>query len=340
MERMKESLKRAQVERREKLGNSRPIPVKMSSGSVFAHQDLRKVVYLLLALVIISVVGLIYMFWYVSDMKNHLVRQNDTPMAVTEPSHETVAVIASTQQAQVQAPIGSGRLEEQIVQIVAADDSERQRTTKSDTDEVVDVYYGNALIRMQVVGKLSGDDADYLAALDKLRQGSNSPASTQPATVDDAKSVRVNASESDKSVDHFNRVIIEDKSGREVKNRLTFAARVQQVVQADDSGTGQTGRQQDKAYIASLNVASVERKNEIRIIKVKRGDSLWKIAERAYGAGFKYPLIFEANPHLTDPNNIKVGEFLRVPVQDSPEPESTYVQASQALDTASDSPAR
>ena len=63
-------------------------------------------------------------------------------------------------------------------------------------------------------------------------------------------------------------------------NRLTFADRVQQVVQDDGNRSGQAG--QDQAYIASLDVASVERKNKTRIIEVKHGDSLCKIAERTY----------------------------------------------------------
>ncbi len=48
--------------------------------------------------------------------------------------------------------------------------------------------------------------------------------------------------------------------------------------------------------------------------EVKKGDSLWKIAEKYYGDGKLYLDIFDANKDvLTDPNIIKVGQRLRIP---------------------------
>ena len=49
---------------------------------------------------------------------------------------------------------------------------------------------------------------------------------------------------------------------------------------------------------------------------VKKGDSLWKIAERQYGKGkgAKYNVIFEANrPMLKHPDKIYPGQVLRIP---------------------------
>ena len=49
---------------------------------------------------------------------------------------------------------------------------------------------------------------------------------------------------------------------------------------------------------------------------VKKGDNLWKIAERHYGKGkgAKNTLIFEANrPMLTHPDKIYPGQVLRIP---------------------------
>jgi len=67
-------------------------------------------------------------------------------------------------------------------------------------------------------------------------------------------------------------------------------------------------------YLKTLKVESQERKNEMRTIKVKRGETLWRISIRAYGTGFKYKKIFKANPHLTSPHSITTGEILKVPL--------------------------
>jgi nucleoid-associated protein YgaU len=50
--------------------------------------------------------------------------------------------------------------------------------------------------------------------------------------------------------------------------------------------------------------------------EVKKGDTLWKISENAYGKGkgAKYNVIFEANqPLLSHPDKIYPGQVLRIP---------------------------
>ncbi len=50
--------------------------------------------------------------------------------------------------------------------------------------------------------------------------------------------------------------------------------------------------------------------------EVKKGDTLWKIAETVYGKGNggKYQIIFDANtPMLKDPDKIYPGQKLRIP---------------------------
>lgn len=48
--------------------------------------------------------------------------------------------------------------------------------------------------------------------------------------------------------------------------------------------------------------------------QVKKGDTLWKIAENFYGDGELYKKIFEANTDiLKDPNKIQIGQKLRIP---------------------------
>ena len=81
----------------------------------------------------------------------------------------------------------------------------------------------------------------------------------------------------------------------------------------------------EKAIVAAGNiigVSQVETKVEVAegeegepvIHIVKKGESLWKIADKHYGDGSKYMVIFEANkPMLSDPDKIYPGQALRIP---------------------------
>jgi nucleoid-associated protein YgaU len=61
-------------------------------------------------------------------------------------------------------------------------------------------------------------------------------------------------------------------------------------------------------------IAAAGPANEPRFHTVEKGDTLWAIAEKAYGNGAKYEAIFEANrPMLTHPDKIYPGQVLRIP---------------------------
>lgn len=303
MEKVKDALEKARVERHERLG------IAGTSSSSKTHtsppaapaQDIRNMMYISLALMTFSVAGLLFLFWYISDLKRDFIRQ-DTAQAETGQLLKTPEPVSTNR-----------RLDEQIALETVSSTIDRNPEGENGKGELVDVYFGDALIRMQVVGKLSGDDADYVAALDQLKQDPSSRTSTSTITKEDAETIQAGTADTGKSVDHFNRVIVENTADGKVRNKLSFAGRIQQTV-ADKTEQASTTSGDQDSYIAKLNQASTERKNETRIIKVRRGDSLWKIARRAYGTGFKYPLIFAANPHLTNPDEIEVGDFIRVPL--------------------------
>jgi len=68
------------------------------------------------------------------------------------------------------------------------------------------------------------------------------------------------------------------------------------------------------AYTKKITKEIIIRKNAMRTIKVRPGDTLSSIAQRAYGKSSMYRKIFEANPDLlSNPNRLKVGMTLRVP---------------------------
>jgi nucleoid-associated protein YgaU len=73
----------------------------------------------------------------------------------------------------------------------------------------------------------------------------------------------------------------------------------------------------------TMGVAQVDNKLAVndavpasKMVTVQKGDTLWKIAEAAYGKGKggEFNRIFEANrPMLTHPDKIYPGQVLRVP---------------------------
>ncbi|TCD16014.1 peptidoglycan-binding protein LysM [Oricola cellulosilytica] len=61
-------------------------------------------------------------------------------------------------------------------------------------------------------------------------------------------------------------------------------------------------------------IAAAGPANDPKLHTVEKGDTLWAIAEKAYGDGSRYNEIFEANkPMLSHPDKIYPGQVLRIP---------------------------
>jgi len=68
------------------------------------------------------------------------------------------------------------------------------------------------------------------------------------------------------------------------------------------------------AYTKKIRKEIIIRKNAMRTITVREGDTLGSIARRAYGKASLFTKIYEANPDLlSNPHNLRVGMKLRVP---------------------------
>ncbi|MGQ0286982.1 peptidoglycan-binding protein LysM [Pasteurellaceae bacterium 22721_9_1] len=94
------------------------------------------------------------------------------------------------------------------------------------------------------------------------------------------------------------------------------------------SGTAASAQALEKAILMAGNVEGVESVNvdavtiangetlatEEEFYVIQKGDTLWAIAEKAYGNGTKYKAIVEANKEvIKDENKIFPGQKIRLP---------------------------
>ena len=110
---------------------------------------------------------------------------------------------------------------------------------------------------------------------------------------------------SKKQVDVYNKVNVQNVSGADTLSQLS--SQINAVM------SEQVTKDKAANYTDSLKSEVNVRKNEMRIIVVRKGDTLGKIAKRAYGNVMDYQQIYRANPELTRPDRIYIGQKLRIP---------------------------
>jgi LysM repeat protein len=121
---------------------------------------------------------------------------------------------------------------------------------------------------------------------------------------------------SKKGVNYYNKIVISSaKKDKYTNDRLSnLSIEIENAI--NDSSLGDEDKEKDGSeYEKEIKKEVKVRSNEMRFIIVKKGDSLSKIAKRAYGDYDSYVKIFEANPEIIkNPNQIYAGEKLRIPL--------------------------
>ncbi len=111
-----------------------------------------------------------------------------------------------------------------------------------------------------------------------------------------------------KQADTFNKVIIKKENVATKDDLAKLYAKLNTIMKKDQA------KAKKSTYTKMISGETKVRANAMRIIVVKRGDSISKIAFRAYGDATKYNKIYAANPNIIkNPNLIHVGQRLRVP---------------------------
>lgn len=272
---------------------------------------------ILMTLAIINVLGLIVILFLVWMLWNNNPQLKDQNITVTYVPEHPPATVATTLQKQINDSVKTKQ------SVNAKDQSRISAVAKEvisnnlDTYERLEISVPKPSQRTDnktdsaTNGILSDDE--YIAVFNQLK--------TKQATVkkdysrEDVSRAQSIAQIKKSANDHFNKVDISQLKKTRIEN-LTLAQEVATLATVDERPQTETTEPDDswRDYLRSLKDAEKERQNEMRNITVQRGDTLWKISTRAYGSGYSYKKIFEANPHLTSPDSITVGEILRVPL--------------------------
>jgi hypothetical protein len=107
---------------------------------------------------------------------------------------------------------------------------------------------------------------------------------------------------------HYNKIVLTKNEIVEVKNAslMELSTRLTNIMNEEIDSTSN--------YTQEIQKEVRFRKNEMRVIIVQRGDTLSRIAKKAYGNKRDYKKIFAANPEIIkNPNQIFVGQRLRIP---------------------------
>ena len=68
-----------------------------------------------------------------------------------------------------------------------------------------------------------------------------------------------------------------------------------------------------KIAIPQTRRTSIAAPESVNAVRVKRGDSLWKLAVEYFGTGLRWRAIAAMNPNITNPDRVRVGELVRLP---------------------------
>ncbi len=280
-----------------------------------------------LTVVNVMLILLVIYFFLSSDESSESTSTAKTPTQKIDETSAPVPIVAYSDEAAKQiAKVARGIDENDAIAVDSSGNLAGHKVTDRTIIQQAKINNSLETINRSLgdLGELSSKDASYVTALDELKKEVSSQINMLKPTLSEstARKVKLGKVKQDgveKSVDYFNKVDVSKVNTQLAitSARFRLKAQIAQIV-AEPEGADlnkNTGvKKVDKDYLKTLKTESIERANEMRTVQVVKGDSLWDLAERAYGDGYQYPRIFKANPNLTDPDKIEIGTFLRVPL--------------------------
>ena len=225
--------------------------------------------------------------------------------AQIEPSKDKVETSVATA---IEKSVGSSQKmspEEiaKVVQLVMSQMNQKDSSAVNNNDET------KADGESEVKVAEATNDTDLLNALsESMVDTITENEKTDYSNVETNKNIEVK--ENKKTVDTYNKVTIQTTSGSDELSKLSeqISSVIEETTENPISTTS------SNTYTKSITKEVAARSNAMRIIIVKKGDTLGKIAKRAYGNVMDYKKIYTANPDLINrPDRIYIGQKLRIP---------------------------
>ena len=171
--------------------------------------------------------------------------------------------------------------------ILAINELTTQLLTERQITEDLHAQNQELIQRLQkTTAEINTSDDKYLTALNTINNTDNSKTSDK---------------ETLESTDYYNKVSLGSNEQNDLQTHIN------QFIENNDN--------EENIFFESLKVESYIRQNEVRSIVLKRGESIWMLAKRAYGDGFAYKKIMKANPQITEKSArfLKPGTIILVP---------------------------
>jgi hypothetical protein len=159
------------------------------------------------------------------------------------------------------------------------------------------------VISLTETSNMNADDIESIVNIILAKKKEQSASSLEKELLD--AELTENKAQTLKETNHYNKVVLsaknESSESKLIKLNKDFEKSNKNIERSK--------------YEKSLSPEIATRSNAMRIIIVKKGDSLSKLAKKAYGDKLAYDKIFKANPEIIkNPNQIFVGQKIRIPL--------------------------
>ena len=267
-----------------------------SSGSMF--NTIIKLLVILLLLILLVVLGVVAYKYLNSDANSQSISTT-----YLQPVTGQVAV-QPTKQEQVTQAVGaqvaaSGGVKKEDIALIVQSVLAQMKADKATKQPLSS--------NQQVVND-DNNDQELLSNLSSAQMDTLDEQNVNISNINNANYQQEIDNQNSKKVDNFNKVIIE-KNAEVSQDDLSKLYNQLNTIMKKDKKKTKTSK-----YTKMISKEVKTRENAMRIITVKSGDSLSKLAFKAYGETSMFYKIFEANPDIVkDPDKIYIGQRLRVP---------------------------